>query len=95
MAIGIEIKEGFTLRACDKCKNAYYADNRNLKRGWGLCCSKKCAAKKREESKPGYSPERVAENNYRREHWNDREDKISDYDDGLDYLLECGDRSER
>lgn len=46
-AIGIEIKQGYTMRACDKCKKIYYADNRNLKRGWGLCCSKKCAAKVR------------------------------------------------
>lgn len=36
-------------RNCDFCKKEYQADNRNLKRGWGLCCSKSCAAKKREK----------------------------------------------
>lgn len=35
-------------RKCDHCKKEYEADMRNLKRGWGLCCSKSCAAKKRE-----------------------------------------------
>lgn len=93
---GIETKEGYTLRACDNCKKAYYADNRNLKRGWGMCCSKKCAAVKREKKKPGYNPQRVAENNYRRCHWNfgyDRQDdSYGGLDDGLDYLSECGDK---
>lgn len=88
---GIEIREGFTLRGCDNCKRIYYADNRNLKRGWGKCCSKKCAAKNREKAKPGYNPITVAINNERRENWNNR---ISDNDDGLDYLLDCGDRGE-
>jgi hypothetical protein len=90
---GIEIKEGFTLRGCDNCKKVYYADNRNLKRGWGLCCSKACAAKKREKSKPGYNPQTVADNNYRRQHWNDNERQDDSYgglDDGLDFLSECG-----
>jgi len=64
--IGIEIKEGFTLRACNCCKKVYYADNRNLKRGWGLACSKRCAAKLRERSKPGYNALTVAINNERR-----------------------------
>lgn len=58
-------------RNCDQCGNRYKADPRNLKRGWGLCCSKSCAAKKREMSKPGYDPERVKKNNIRRENWND------------------------
>lgn len=35
-------------RECDYCGNTYTPDERNLKRGWGLCCSKSCAAKKRE-----------------------------------------------
>jgi hypothetical protein len=35
---------GYTLRQCNNCKKEYLADNRNLKRGWGLCCSKSCAA---------------------------------------------------
>lgn len=90
---GIEIKEGFTLRGCDKCKKLYFADNRNLKRGWGLCCSKTCAAKKREQSKPGYNQYTVADNNYRRQHWNDRQDdSYNGLDDGIDFLLDCGDR---
>lgn len=38
-------------RKCDVCGKEYEADNRNIKRGWGLCCSKSCAAKKREQKK--------------------------------------------
>lgn len=89
--------DGYTHRNCDNCKKAYLADNRNLKRGWGLCCSKRCAAKKREKSKPGYNPITVAINNERRENWNNYESQDDSYgglDDGLDYLLECGDRGE-
>lgn len=59
-----------TKRNCDLCNKEYMADNRNLKRGWGLTCSKSCAAKKREMSKPGYDSKRVAINNDRRENWN-------------------------
>lgn len=58
------------VRNCDNCGSEYQADERNLKRGWGLCCSKSCAASKREKSKPGYSPERVAKNNIKRAFWN-------------------------
>jgi hypothetical protein len=61
---------GYTKRKCDNCGKEYMADNRNLKRGWGLCCSKACAAKKREMSKPNYDPERVKRNNIRRANWN-------------------------
>lgn len=65
----------YALRKQDKIKevlgNEYYADVRNLKRGWGLCCSKSCAAEKREKSKPGYNPKRVAINNVRRQFWTD------------------------
>jgi len=85
----------FTLRKCDNCNKQYYADNRNLNRGWGLCCSKRCAAKKREKSKPTYNPQTVLENNYRREHWHDyqkQDDSYCGLDDGLDYLSECGDK---
>lgn len=57
-------------RKCDNCGREYDADTRNLKRGWGLCCSKSCAAEKREKSKPGYNPRHVAENNIRRALWN-------------------------
>ena len=38
-------------RKCDFCNKEYMADTRNLKRGWGLCCSKSCAAKKREKNR--------------------------------------------
>ena len=58
---------GYTKRKCDNCPKEYLADNRNLKRGWGLCCSKSCAASKREKSKPGYDPLIVARNNRIRE----------------------------
>ena len=54
------------IRSCDNCGNEYKADPRNLKRGWGLCCSKSCAAHKREKSKPDYDPDRVAYNNLKR-----------------------------
>lgn len=57
-------------RNCDNCGQQYEADVRNIKRGWGLCCSKSCAAQKREKAKPDYNPKRVAENNVRREQWN-------------------------
>lgn len=60
-----------TRRNCDNCGKEYLADNRNLKRGWGLTCSKSCAASKREMSKPNYNAERVKRNNIRRENWND------------------------
>lgn len=56
-------------RNCDYCEKEYMADTRNLKRGWGLCCSKSCAANKREKSKPNYNPVRVAENNWKRENY--------------------------
>lgn len=58
-------------RNCDNCNKEYDADERNIKRGWGLCCSKSCAASKREKSKPNYNPKRVLENNIRRQNWND------------------------
>lgn len=64
---------GVTKRNCDNCGKTYFADNRNLKRGWGLCCSKSCSASKREKSRPNYDPIRVAENNERRKNWNERE----------------------
>jgi hypothetical protein len=38
-------------RKCEHCGKEYDADNRNVKRGWGVCCSKSCAAKKREQKK--------------------------------------------
>lgn len=57
-------------RNCDNCDKEYEADMRNVNRGWGLCCSKSCAASKREKSKPNYNPDRVAFNNIRRESFN-------------------------
>jgi len=56
-------------RNCDNCNEPYEADNRNVKRGWGLCCSKSCAASKREKAKPGYNEQTVQANNIRRENW--------------------------
>lgn len=49
----------------------YNADTRNLRRGWGRCCCKSCAAQLREKRKPGYNPKRVAINNVRRQCWTD------------------------
>lgn len=60
---------GYIKRKCDNCGKEYMADERNLKRGWGLCCSKSCAAKKREKNKPTYNKERVEANNIRRANW--------------------------
>jgi len=57
-------------RKCNNCKSDYLADERNVKRGWGLCCSKSCAASMREKSKKGYNPARVERNNIRRVFWN-------------------------
>lgn len=57
-------------RNCDNCGKSYEADARNIKRGWGLTCSKSCAASKREKSKPNYNPDRVERNNFRRANWN-------------------------
>jgi hypothetical protein len=62
---------GYTKRNCDNCQNEYMADSRNLKRGWGLTCSKSCAASKREKSKPNYNPDTVKANNLKRELWNE------------------------
>ena len=45
-----------TKRSCNFCNKKYLADNRNLKRGWGLCCSKSCAAKNREKKKRNIEP---------------------------------------
>lgn len=64
-------------RKCDNCGKEYEADTHNLKRGWGLCCSKSCAAKKREKSKEGYDEKRVARNNARRATWNNKSVKDS------------------
>ena len=58
-------------RNCDYCGKEYEADSRNLNRGWGLCCSKSCAAKLREQSKPGSNSEKVPQNNIRRTSFND------------------------
>jgi len=55
-------------RNCDNCGKEYEADMRNINRGWGLCCSKSCAASKREKSRPDYDPKVVAANNYKRIH---------------------------
>mgnify|MGYP003650117796 CR=1 FL=1 len=71
-----------TKRMCNnqKCKKEYKADNRNLNRGWGLCCSKSCAAILRESKKIGYDEKTVKENNIRRAIWNNRQ-----FPDNYDY----------
>lgn len=56
-------------RNCNYCGKEYEADERNLKRGWGRTCSKSCAAKKREQSRPNYDPKKVHENNVKRANW--------------------------
>ena len=38
-------------RGCDCCGQSYIAKTENLRRGWGRCCSKSCAAKIRERNK--------------------------------------------
>lgn len=63
-------------RKCDVCECEYQAKKSDLKRGWGLCCSKSCASKKRERNKPNYNPSRVKANNIRRKNWNkNKQDK--------------------
>ncbi len=69
----------YVKRKCDNCGKEYESDTRNLNRGWGLCCSKSCAAKKREKSKPNYNPKRVARNNARRSAWGEGMVKDSNY----------------
>lgn len=56
-------------RECDNCGKIYDARSADIKRGWGLTCGKKCAAEKREKSKPGYDTNKVANNNMKRELW--------------------------
>lgn len=51
---------GAIKRKCDNCGKEYNADTRNLRRGWGRCCCKSCAAQLREKRKPGYNPKRIA-----------------------------------
>lgn len=47
-------KEQGTLRKCDNCGKEYLAITRQLKNGKTLCCSKSCAAQKRERDEKGY-----------------------------------------
>lgn len=68
---------GFIKRKCDNCSKEYSADERNTKRGWGLTCSKSCAAKKREKSKPSYNLETVQRNNRIRQGKMTKEDFMS------------------
>ena len=39
------------MRNCIFCDQKFKPDNRNLKRGWGLSCSKKCASNYRTKMK--------------------------------------------
>lgn len=43
-----------TNRNCDICNTEYTVKIADLKRGWGRCCSKSCAAIKRTNKKDGY-----------------------------------------
>lgn len=73
------LEEKSCKRKCKVCEKEFTPDLRNVKKSekdskkekWGLCCSKSCAAKLREMSKPGYIPEKVAANNLIRENWGD------------------------
>lgn len=56
-------------RKCDNCGKEYNAKEADVNRGWGLCCSKSCAASKREKNRPGYDPKTVEINNERRMNW--------------------------
>lgn len=38
----------YITRICEHCGKEFQADTRNVSRGWGKCCSKSCAAAKRE-----------------------------------------------
>lgn len=64
------LRKSEVIRSCEICGTPFVTTRANLKRGWGKTCSKKCAAKLREKSKPGYDPERVRANNIRRATWN-------------------------
>lgn len=44
-------------RFCEVCNKEFEADIRNVNRGWGLCCSKSCAAVYREIEKHSRSKE--------------------------------------
>lgn len=64
-------------RNCDNCNKEYKARQADLNRGWSKCCSKSCAASKREKSKPGYNPARVAKNNIRRANWGTKYPRVT------------------
>lgn len=55
-------------RNCDICEKQYNVKPSDLKRGWGLCCSKKCSAIKREHAKGNFGIKNILENN-RRQLW--------------------------
>ncbi len=83
------LEEKSCKRKCKVCEKEFTPDLRNVKKSekdskkekWGLCCSKSCAAKLREMSKPGYIPEKVAANNIIRENWNNYEEDEDPADD--------------
>lgn len=45
-----ELEENNGVRKCDVCGEEYSPRIADIKRGWGLCCSKNCATKKRHGS---------------------------------------------
>ena len=48
------------------------AKTADINRGWGLTCSKSCAAKKREKNRENYDVLKVKTNNMKRELWNNK-----------------------
>lgn len=69
-------------RNCDNCNKEYEADKRNLRRGWGLTCSKSCAASKREKTKR-VSHQNKVNNNYKSKPIFDRLGDLIDDDFGM------------
>ena len=44
MTLFDKAKDKKTTRNCQNCNKEFTPDKRNVNRGWGLCCSKSCAA---------------------------------------------------
>lgn len=66
-------------RKYDYCNKEYSGRKTDIDIGLGLCCSKSCAASKREEVKVGYNKETVAKNNIRQKNWNSPDNPKSEY----------------
>ena len=44
MTLFDKAKDKKTTKSCQNCNKEFTPDKRNVNRGWGLCCSKSCAA---------------------------------------------------